>query len=181
MHKLLTILLIALLSCKTDPTTTKANESLQTYNPYITCTTNSCYGTYTGPEFIKGDDVAHQFSNQMSTAVGDQLKKLYKESNYSKVDFDTIEMSTKGMGTGTVTFYLKIPFKKVASACDAFTSFDHCGGWNHTPAIERRKMELAGVTLKNQKLHISELKTTPQGLQEYWIQWKNKVVQADCE
>jgi hypothetical protein len=33
----------------------------------------------------------------------------------------------------------------------------------------------------NHKLDISELKTTPEGLQEYWIQWKNKVTQAMCE
>jgi len=147
----------------------------------ITCNDNSCYGTYTGPEFINGDDIAHQFSNHMATAVGDQLKELYARGNYSKVAFDSIEMSTTGMGTGTVTYFLNIPFVAVKNACDAYTSIDHCGGWNHSPALERRKKELVHVTMTGHYLDISDLKTTPEGLQEYWIQWKNKVTQASCE
>jgi hypothetical protein len=56
-------------------------------NDKVICTSNACSGTYKGHEFIKGSDVAHQFSNTISGIVGDQLKKLYREGNYSKVDF----------------------------------------------------------------------------------------------
>ena len=35
--------------------------------------------------------------------------------------------------------------------------------------------------MKGEQLDISELKQTPEGLQEYWIQWKNKIIQIDCE
>lgn len=147
----------------------------------IICDKNGCYGTYSGPEFINREDVAHQFSNKMSNAVGDKLKALYHEKNYKKVNFSNIEMSTKGMGTGHVVYKLSIPFASVNSKCEAFTSFDHVGGWNHTPALNRRKSELKDVTLPGHSLVISKLKQTPEGLQEYWIQWKNKKVQADCE
>lgn len=149
--------------------------------PSIKCTENGCTGTYRGPEFIGGTDVAHQFSNTMCYAVGDKLKALYKEGSYRKVDLSSIEMRTLGMGSGQVDYTLNIPFVPVDSKCDAFTSFDHVGGWNHRPALERRKIELKKATLYGHQLAISDLKTTPEGLQEYWIQWNNKVVQADCE
>jgi hypothetical protein len=35
--------------------------------------------------------------------------------------------------------------------------------------------------LKGEELDISKLKQTPEGLQEYWIQWKNKTKQKECE
>ena len=43
----------------------------------IECSENGCEGTYDGPEFINGSDVAHQFSNKMTERVGDKLKELY--------------------------------------------------------------------------------------------------------
>ena len=146
----------------------------------ITCTDQSCEGSYTGPEFIAGSDVAHQFSNKMSARVGDQLKELYKKEKYVKVDFSNILMSTKGMGSGYVTYFLKISFVAVSKKCDAYTSFDHVGGWNHKPALSARKNQLSKALLPGETLDISDLKTTDEGLQEYWIQWKNKTVQFDC-
>ena len=150
------------------------------YNTVTTCSDQFCKGAFSGPEFLHGDDIAHQFSNDMSKEVGEQLKKLYKEEKYSKVDFEKIVMTTKGMGSGDVVYYLKIPFIRVNSKCDAYTSFDHCGGWNHTPNLNGRKNELKSVLLDGESLDISDLKTTPEGLQEYWIQWKNKDLQAEC-
>jgi hypothetical protein len=147
----------------------------------ISCNDEGCSGRYKGPEFIDGDDVAHQFSNKMAAAVGDALKEAYREGNYSKVDFSNIQMTTKGMGSGKVTYVLSIPFVKVNQKCDAYTSFDHVGGWNHTPALAKRKQELSGALMEGQQLNISELKTTPESLQEYWIQWKNKTTQAECK
>ena len=85
------------------------------------------------------------------------------------------------MGTGIVTYTLSIPFIAVNSKCEAYTSFDHVGGWNHKPDLEKRKRELKSVSAYKQALNISDLKTTQEGLQEYWIQWKNKRIQSDCE
>ncbi|MAZ71600.1 MAG: hypothetical protein CMC70_00490, partial [Flavobacteriaceae bacterium] len=121
------------------------------------------------------------FSNKMSGVVGGFLKKLYRNQQFSKVDFSSIEMSTEGMGTGNVEYFLSIPFIQVPNKCDAFTSFDHVGGWNHTPALEQRKKQLSTLLLPGNTLNISPLKTTKEGLQEYWIQWKNKGLQVDCK
>ncbi len=146
----------------------------------IECSDEMCKGKYVGPEFVDGQDIAHQFSNKMSNAVGKQLKVFYRTKKYKKVDFSAIKMSTKGMGTGSVTFELVIPFMNVSTKCQAFTSFDHCGGWNHVPEIEKRKQELKSALMPEKALDISLLKTTPEGLQEYWIQWQNKTIQAEC-
>ena len=157
------------------------NNGIQhTGNSEIVCDDNGCEGTYEGPEFINGSDIAHQFSNKMSHEVGDKLKELFRKKIYLKVDFTKIKMSTEGMGSGSVTYELKIPFIRVKNKCDAYTSFDHVGGWNHKPALEARKAQLKSALMENEELDISELKTTPEGLQEYWIQWKNKVLQKDC-
>lgn len=147
----------------------------------VVCTDSLCYGSYVGPEFSGGSDVAHQFSNTMSRYVGDKLKAMYQSGQYAQVDFDQIEMSTKGMGSGTVVYSLSIPFKLVKEKCQAYTSFDHVGGWNHTPALAARKAQLQSALLPGDSLYISSLKTTAEGLQEHWIQWRNKMVQADCE
>ena len=148
--------------------------------PVIVCTDSSCYGTYIGPEFIKGDDIAHKFSNRMCESVGDKLKALYKAGNYYKVDFAKIVMTTEGMGSGNVTYKISIPFIKVKEKCQAFTSFDHVGGWNHVPALSARKVQLNSALIKNDTLDISDLMKTKEGLQEYWIQWKNKDLQSEC-
>ncbi len=150
-------------------------------NNEIICTDNNCKGTYQGPEFVNGSDIAHQFSNTMSVKVGHQLKDLYRTGKYNKVDFNNIEMTTEGMGSGTVVYYLKIPFKKVSEKCEGYTAFDHVGGWNHAPALAERKKQLKGALMKGHQLNISSLKTTKEGLQEYWIQWKHKMVQKECE
>ena len=146
----------------------------------VSCNDEGCSGRYKGPEFINGNDVAHQFSNKMAKAVGNALKEYYREGNYRKVDFTNIKMTTKGMGSGKVTYSLSIPFVKVDEKCNAYTSFDHVGGWNHTPALAKRKQELSSALIKGEELSVSRLKTTPEGLQEYWIQWKNKTLQAEC-
>jgi hypothetical protein len=90
-------------------------------------------------------------------------------------------MTTQGMGSGHVVYYLKIPFTRVETKCEAYTSFDHVGGLNHKPALQSREQELEKALMENHHLAISDLKSTPEGLQEYWIQWKNKSTQAICK
>ena len=154
---------------------------LEDLSDTITCTDSACFGSYQGPEFISGSDIAHQFSNTMSGVVGDKLKELYRQKIFVKVDFENIEMTTAGMGSGRVTYYLFIPFERVQNPCDAYTSFDHVGGWNHAPALVARKRQLQKALFDGDVLNISDLRTTPEGLQEYWIQWRNKHTQANCE
>lgn len=179
MIRLLLAILFSTVSLTCQNGTTSLHQKVSQTSP-IECTDNNCQGEYTGPEFIKGDDIAHQFSNTMAAIVGDKLKELYASGTYSEVDFKNILMTTKGMGSGKVTYYLFIPFKRVSKKCDAYTSFDHVGGWNHAPALSQRKKQLNGLLLENEKLNISDLKTTPEGLEEYWIQWRHKEIQKDC-
>ncbi len=42
-------------------------------------------------------------------------------------------------------------------------------GWKHTAALSQRKEQLKDVLIRGQHLDISDLKTTAEGLQEYWI------------
>lgn len=146
-------------------------------NYTITCTGNGCKGTYNGPEFTNGADVAHQFSNHMSNKVGKQLKALYDKGIYVQVNLANIKMTTKNMDNrGNVIYSLDIPFVKVNTACDAFTAFDHRGGWGH-----QIKKESVVTHFKNQdNLKMIEL-TTSEGLQEFWIQWRHKTKQAHCK
>lgn len=136
----------------------------------IVCSENGCKGTYYGPEFINGADVAHQFSNHMSNKVGQQLKILYDKGIYVKVDLPNIKMTTTNMDNkGDVIYSLEIPFVSVKTPCDAFTAFDHRGGWGH-----QIKKESVLEHFKHQdNLKIIEL-NTPEGLQEFWIQWRHQ-------
>jgi len=84
------------------------------------------------------------------------------------------------MGSGTVKYIVIIPISTVDEKCAAYTSFDHVGGWNHTPSLQARKAELQKALMQDDTLNVSSLKTTPEGLQEYWIQWRNKKKQANC-
>ena len=86
-------------------------------NSEIICTDSGCYAAYIGPEFIKGRDVAHQFSNKVCNIVGGKLKNLYKAGKYSRVDFSNILMTAEGMGSGNVIYKITIPFIIVNEKC----------------------------------------------------------------
>ena len=139
-------------------------------------------GIYNGPEFNQKGDIAHQFVNTASNLIGNKLKELYKKGQYSKVNFKGIEMSTKGMGSGNVEFQIKIPFERVSNECDAYTSFDHRGGWGHGEGYKLKdlKTELGNAPTKGTSLDISDMKKTPEGLVEYFAQWKNPNYQSHC-
>lgn len=152
------------------------------------CTDTYCMGRYKGVEFISqsiadqlgltGTDIAHNYSNRMANYVGKKLKEMYRKGMYSKVDLNRIEMTTEGMDDGDpyVEYRVKIPFVRVKRAKDAMTGFDHSGGWGHTPDLKKRQSELLNgskAIVKNRKLFISPLYKTPEGLEEYWIQWRH--------
>ena len=160
------------------------------------CSNAGCSGTYTGPEFQGGSDVAHQYSNTITKAVANKLKELYKSGSYVKVDFSGIKLSTKGMGSGNVVYSVTIPFMKVNDKCEARTGFAHVGGWKHEGAgVSTRKSEIYDDTINDQNgneirtnpvvgtindMESSKRTSTPEGLVEYWIQWKHSNYQSDC-
>jgi hypothetical protein len=104
-----------------------------------------------------------------------------------KVDFAKIKLTTAGMGSGNVVYTADIPFIGVTDKCDAMTGFAHVGGWGHSPALSNRKSEILNYkpngkdnVVVDNKLYISNLKTTIEGLEEYFIQWKHRDYQSDC-
>jgi hypothetical protein len=156
------------------------------------CNEDGCSGTYKGPEFDNNRDVAHKYSNTMANAVGNKLKELYDAGTYVKVDMEAITMSATSVHNDTnsnpTEVTITIPFVKVTDKCDAYTSFDHVGGWGHTPELEIRKSELSSALIPGETFDISQEKNTnpnspnfPDGsLNEYWIQWKEKTRQSNC-
>ena len=150
----------------------------------MVCTDSFCKVNYSGPEFTihKGEiiDTAHRMSNLISGEVGKKLKSLFNKKKYAKVDLKKIRMTSIDMDNlGSVKLEIFIPLKRVKNPCEARTGFDHSGGWDHDPEIEKRKKKLSGIAVCEQ-LEISPLIKTPENFQEYWIQWKHKDFQANC-
>jgi hypothetical protein len=169
---LFTVLLVVVTTSVINYSTFNSNNSAG-----ITCNINGCEGTYSGPEFTNGSDVAHQFSNQMADHVGKHLKKLFSQGKYVKVDLKQIIMNTKGMDhTGDVIYHLIIPFITVSDSCQAATAFDHRGGWGH----EITKAQALNPFKNKKGLSFIELKTA-EGLQEFWMQWRHEHWQHFCE
>jgi hypothetical protein len=181
MRFLLFFFLLSLFLFSCDSRKDKDIKEILAEQSQLTCDAFGCYGEYFGPEYSNGSDIAHQFPNLMADSVGVHLKRLYKQGKYHRVALDGIKMSTEGMGTGTVHYIVEIPFWRLEQKCLATTAFDHVGGWGHKPALKQRKAELSKELLFDDYLDVSKLKSTPEGLQEYWIQWRHKEVQAGCE
>lgn len=148
---------------------------------------SACTGIYRGVEFVNphfidhfelnGTDIAHQYSNKMCEYVGKYLKKRFTEGHYLRVKLNQIKMKTKGMDDedNYVEYSVVIPFESCDKA-HAMTAFDHSGGWGHKPDLKERKMQLLKSpksVVWGKRLYISRLYATPEGLQEYWIQWKH--------
>jgi hypothetical protein len=165
-----------------------------------TCTQTGCKGTYSGPQFNiigrntdgtdKWNDIAHDYSNTMSYYVGVKLKELYKQGIYVKVDLEMIKMTANPVkneeSADPTKVTIDIPFIRVKNKCEAYTSFDHAGGWGHLGIdLDNRKTQLSSALLPGETLDISTLNQTNKtdyntSLNEYWIQWKNKITQSDC-
>ena len=169
-----------------------ANRVVEKYKYLIdtpVCTDKGVSGVYKGVEFVDskyanrlnltGKDIAHNYSNVICKYVGNHLKSLYRQKKYSKVDLKHVRLSTKGMGDGHdyVEYRIYLPIIRVSKR-DAMTGFDHSGGWGHQPDLKKRKKDLLkGKIVKNNKLYISPLYKTPEGLEEYWIQWQHTDLQ----
>ena len=164
------------------------------------CDSSGCKGKYSGIEFKNGIDIAHQYSNIITKAVAAKLKELYSQGDYSKVDLQNIKMTTKGCtmsnpGSPNCVYTVDIPFVKVTNKCDARTGFGHVGGWGHEGAgVDVRKKEIYNDEVEVQPKVMKRTnpvvgtindmehsrKSTPEGLVEYWIQWKHSNYQSDC-
>ena len=181
----LTLSAFLLFSCSSHKKNEVKNTNIKPEkNLVLVCNDSFCKVNYSGPEFTihKGEiiDTAHRMSNLISGEVGKKLKSLFDKKKYAKVDLKKIRMTSINMDNlGSVKLEIFIPFKRVKNPCEARTGFDHSGGWDHDPEIEKRKKKLSGIAVCEQ-LEISPLIKTPENFQEYWIQWKHKDFQANC-
>lgn len=180
----LTLSALLIFSCSNPKKEVKNTKTKPEKNLVIVCNDSFCKVNYSGPEFTihKGEiiDTAHRMSNLISGEVGKKLKILFNNKKYAKVDLKKIRMTSIDMDNlGSVKLEIFIPFKRVQNLCEARTGFDHSGGWDHDPAIEKRKKQLLGIAVCEQ-LEISSLIKTPENFQEYWIQWRHKEFQANC-
>lgn len=147
----------------------------------IQCSEDKCTGTYRGSKKEFVENMSYKISNSISIRVGQELKDFFKAGLYKKVDLNHISMTSHASGPDLIEYKIIIPFVIVKGKCDAYTSFDHVGNWKKLPALDQRKKALETVLLPGQSLDISELKKTKDGYQEYWIQWKNRELQAGCK
>ncbi len=180
----LTLSALLIFSCRSPRKEVKNTKTKPEKNLVIVCNDSFCKVNYLGPEFTiqKGEiiDTAHRMSNLISGEVGKKLKSLFDKKKYTKVDLKNIRMTSIDMDNlGSVKLEIFIPFKRVKTPCEARTGFDHSGGWDHDPEIEKRKKKLSGIAVCEQ-LEISSLIKTPENFQEYWIQWKHKDFQENC-
>lgn len=168
---------ISVIACQNTASTSNIKTEELSENPsIISCDENGCSGAYIGAEYINGLDIAHQFSNKMANQVGKYLKELYQAGTYVKVDLENIKMKTEGLDhTGDVLYELSIPFMSVSDSCLATTAFDHRGGWGHSIT----EKSVLNTFKSKRKLEYKELKT-PEGLQEFWIQWQHADWQSNC-
>jgi hypothetical protein len=134
------------------------------------------------PNHIK-HDIAHQFSNKVSHAIGDFLKKSYNSGKYLKIDFNNTSITTRGKDQkAKVEFIIKMPFI-TTSKCDAFTAITQRGTWVNEDnlTLDPRYKKV----LKNVKNISADYEqgyfTTPEGYKEYWVQYKNKDYQSKCD
>ena len=180
----LTLSALLIFSCSSPKKEVKNTKTKPEKNLVIVCNDSFCKVNYSGPEFTihKGEiiDTAHRMSNLISGEVGKKLKSLFDNKKYAKVDLKKIRMTSIDMDNlGSVKLEIFIPFKRVKNPCEARTGFDHSGGWDHDPEIEKRKKKLSGIAVC-EELEISPLIKTPENFQEYWIQWKHKDFQENC-
>lgn len=76
-----------------------------------------------------GQDAIHQLSNVAANIVGQDLKQLYSNGKYYKVDMNNIKMEY-GKNTNNKTYYyITIPLISVKDDKSAYINFEHKGSW----------------------------------------------------
>jgi hypothetical protein len=150
-------------------------------------TDNKLLASYKGPEFLNGRDTAHLLSNLVADKLGQYLKSEFKKGNFLKIDFENTKIETKGNpqfsypSEEIVHYTIEMPLLKVKTKCAGFTGVEHRGTWARNDIesgfsewIQKLKAQIAVGNID------SKLFKTPEGFKEYWIQFKHKSYQGDC-
>lgn len=149
---------------------------------YVKITSKNFYASYKGPDFVNGDDIAHQLSNFVADTLGKYLKSEFKKGKFKKLDFEKTIINTVKNHPDSVFYNLNMPFQNVSS-CDAYTCIDHRGSWvNNKRKTDNdlKEFVLSIQTSPNQKEEI-KLFQTDIGLYEYWVQFRCTELQGNCK
>lgn len=141
-------------------------------------------GYYKGVEFNEEGDIAHQFSNKVAKQAGIFLKEQYQKGNYLKIDFSRTKITTKGLDLiDTVHYTIEMPFIKTTK-CQGFTGIEHCGTWdNQNGQLLKERLNDLKKSLETIKIGKSDQHyfRTEENFKEYWVQFKHKDYQKECE
>lgn len=174
-----------LISCQQDKCE-KKTETV-TINEILTCpysiflTDSLAVGVYEGPEFINGQDIAHQLSNAMANEIGAFLKQSFQQKKYLKIDFKNSKVLTETpyvlgeFPDSSVRYSIVFPLIQVASANQSFTGIEHRGSWigkiTEKDFKQWRKRMRESLVNGKDEWHLFK---TKEGFAEYWLQFQHK-------
>jgi hypothetical protein len=180
------LLLSTILGCsdRSKKRRQKTVKQLTPENPIykVKISSKHFFASYKGPDFVNGDDIAHQLSNFVADTLGKFLKSEYRKGRFKKIDFEQTIIQTKKNHDDSVYYTIKMPFLNV-TACESFTCIDHRGSW----VLNKRKTDsdlkeflFSIQTTPNHKEDV-KLFQTESGLYEYWVQFKSTELQKNCK
>ncbi len=160
--------------------TVKIERLQPIYNVKIT--SKNFYASYKGPDFVNGNDIAHQLSNFVADTLGKYLKAEYRKGQFKKIDFDKTIIKTLKNHPDSVFYTINMPFKNVSS-CEAYTCIDHRGSWVNNKRKTDNDLKEFVLSIQTSPNHKEEIKLfkTNSGLYEYWVQFRSTDLQKKCK
>jgi len=79
-----------------------------------------------------GNDAIHQLSNVAANVVGSDLKQLFSNSKFYKVDMAGLKMEYGVDKNNKTYYYITIPLIAVKDDKSAYVNFEHKGSWSTT-------------------------------------------------
>lgn len=179
-------LISAMASCANKPKQKKIikTEKIARAQPIysVKITSKNFYASYKGPDFVNGDDIAHQLSNFVADTLGKYLKSEFRDGKFKKLDFDKTIIKTLKNHPDTVFYTVNMPFQNVSS-CEAYTCIDHRGSWVNNKRKTDNDLKEFILSIQTSPNHKEEIKLfqTNSGLYEYWVQFRSTDLQKKCK
>lgn len=178
--------IVLFLSCTQVPkqykskSTVAPKEEQSIYKVKIT--KKDFFATYTGPDFLNGEDIAHQLSNFVADTLGKYLKAAFKKGNFKKIDFEKTKIETNKNHPDSVYYTIYMPFSSVTK-CEAFTCIDHRGSWVRNTKKTDNDLHEFVTSISKSTNHKEEIKLfqTTTGYYEYWVQFRHPILQESCK
>lgn len=174
------------LSCSETPKKqiTKKKETIQEQPSIykVKITQKDFYASYTGPDFLNGEDIAHQLSNFVADTLGKYLKAEFKKGNFKKIDLEKTKIETNKNHPDSVYYTIYMPLSSVTK-CEAFTCIDHRGSWVRNIKKTDNDLHEFITSISKSTNHKEEIKLfqTSSGYYEYWVQFRHPILQENCK